>query len=148
MSPPRHIMTSSVSTHWYLSALHTSWAELAPWQKRNTNTELVTMKHTLDNHHPASKQMFGASAHRLFIQSFLSVIELLSRPISFGWIFLILCSAVRLNTAHDKHSCDRGGDMERVQILQSCDLPLYSELFHDVPPDVQSAGGKEPLKTN
>ena len=77
---------------------------------------------TSEDHVRALNQMFGASApgsssHRsLFLLLGCRVVPFLLAVPSGHF------DSLRWNTAHDKHSCGRGGAVERVQILQSCDL--------------------------
>ena len=115
---------ASLSRYWYPA--HHSRDELASWQRRNQQPKVSS------NIHPhALKQMFGASAHTLYPA--IPFTYWTAQSFHFFWLscldILIRCSAERLDTAHDKHSCGRGGDVECVQILQRCDLPLFFFFF-------------------
>lgn len=114
-----------------------------------------------DNHHHALKQMFGARSRTLYpaISFGYWAAKLLHFICLYCQDIWICCSTVRFNTARDKHSCGRGGDVECVQILQSWDLPLFLATFpwrysgHSISLDEQWSRGKmtqqkEPLKTN
>lgn len=155
MSLSGQIQPSAASLSRYRYPAHHSWDELACWQKGTQQPKLSS-----DIHPHALKQMSGASAHATYPAIPFSYWT--AQSFHFFWLscldILIRCSAERLDTAHDKHSCGRGGNVECVQILQSCELPLFlcenfSMTFfsrRSVSLEEQPSGGKttqkEPLR--